>query len=402
VTTDLFADVPAGVRLKAPLDLPNPLSEPELIKELTEQSNKNKPAPSFLGAGSYDHFIPSALKHIIGRSEFYTAYTPYQPEASQGTLQAIYEYQSLICKLTGLEVANASLYDGATALAEAAFMACRITGRKEILVPQTVHPHYREVLKTYCRAADLKLIDVPFDQKTGLTSYPIPLTKDSSCLIIQQPNFFGSLETVDGVADKVHAAGALLVVSAEPISLGLLKAPGHYGADIVVGEGQSLGLPRNFGGPGLGIFATRQEFLRQMPGRIVGLTSDLDGKRGFVLTMSTREQHIRRERATSNICSNEALCALAATVYLSLLGKSGLRLVAELCLQKANYVKGRLGKAVPWQTPTFNEFVIKTDKQVGLDLSLFYPELKGRRLVCVNELVNKEELARLILDVLPA
>jgi glycine dehydrogenase subunit 1 len=407
VSPDLFADVPARVRLSAPLDLPPPLSEPELLKDLLAQSQKNKPASPFLGAGSYDHFIPSALKHIIGRSEFYTAYTPYQPEASQGTLQAIYEYQSLICKLTGMEVTNASLYDGATALAEAAFLACRATGRKEIVVPLTVHPHYRDLLKTYCRAADLKLTELPFDPASGLLPTPHPLSSDTACLIIQQPNFFGGLESVGGLADKVHASGALLIVSADPLSLGLLKAPGHYGADIVVGEGQSLGLPRNFGGPALGLFATRNNFLRQMPGRVVGLTSDLDGKRGFVLTMSTREQHIRRERATSNICSNEALCALAAAVYLSLLGRSGLKLVAELCLQKANYVKKKLlahpscSLSFP-ATPCFNEFVVQTNKKVGLDLAPYYPELKGSRLVCINELTTKKELDNLILNVLPA
>lgn len=385
-----------------PLDLPPPISEPELIAELARQSRQNRPGPSFLGAGSYEHFIPSALKHIIGRSEFYTAYTPYQPEVSQGTLQAIYEYQSLICRLTGMEVANASMYDGATALAEAAFMACRLTGRQEIVVPQAVHPHYREVLRTYCRAADLKLTEVSFDAATGLTSHPIPLTREVSCLILQQPNFFGGLESVAGLAEQVHAAGALLVVCVDPISLGLLKAPGHYGADIVVGEGQPLGLPRNFGGPGLGLFAAKKEFLRQMPGRIVGATNDHGGRRGFVLTMSTREQHIRRERATSNICSNEALCALAAAVYLSLMGKSGLQLVAGLCLQKANYLKGRLAKLVKWQTPTFNEFVVGTEKKVGLDLARFYPELQGWRLVCVNELAGKEELNCLALDILAA
>jgi glycine dehydrogenase subunit 1 len=402
VSPDLFADVPAGVRLKTSLDLPRPLSEPELLKDLLEQSQNNKPASPFLGAGSYDHFIPSALKHLIGRSEFFTAYTPYQPEASQGTLQAIYEYQSLICRLTGMEAANASLYDGATALAEAAFLACRATGRQEILVPLTVHPHYRELLKTYCRAADLKLIEIPFDPASGLLSTPYPLSSNSACLILQQPNFFGGLERVAGLADRIHATGALLIVSADPISLGLLKAPGNYGADIVVGEGQSLGLPRSFGGPALGIFAARKSLLRQMPGRIVGLTTDLDGKRGFVLTMSTREQHIRRERATSNICSNEALCALAATVYLSLLGPSGLRLVAELCLQKTNYVKNKLSGLLIWKTQGLNEFVVKTDKKVGLDLAPFYPELKGCRLVCITELATKEELDRLILNVRPA
>jgi len=400
VTGDLFPDIPAAAKLSRPLALPPPLSEPELLAELLAQSEKNTAASSFLGAGSYDHFIPSALKHIIGRSEFYTAYTPYQAEASQGTLQTIYEYQSMICALTGMDVANASMYDGATALAEAAFMACRLTGRKEIVVSAAVHPNYRQVLRTYCAAADLSLREVPFDKTAGLTPHSAFNIPNSACYIIQQPNFFGNIEVVTDLANKVHAAGALLIASVDPISLGLLKPPGEYGADIVVAEGQPLGLPRNFGGPGLGIFATKKDFIRQLPGRLVGATVDSAGKRGFVLTLSTREQHIRRERATSNICSNEALCALAACVYLSLMGKSGLKKVAELCLQKANYAKKQLTKKARWpDTPSFQEFVIKTDKPVGLDLGRFYPELAGSRLVCATELVKKVELESLISEV---
>ena len=402
MTPGLFPDIPAAVRLKGPLDLPSPLSEPELLEELARAAAQDQQGSGFLGAGSYAHFIPSAVKHIIGRAEFYTAYTPYQPEASQGTLQAIYEYQSLICELTGMDAANASLYDGATALAEAAFMACRITGRRVVVVPTNVHPHYREVLRTYCRAADLVLTEVPFDPKSGLlpTAYSLPPT--TACLILQQPNFFGQIEPVAGLADKVHAAGALLIACVNPVSLGLLKPPGQYGADLVCGEGQPLGLPRNFGGPALGFFAAKNEFIRQLPGRVVGATTDCDGKRGYVLTLSTREQHIRRERATSNICSNEALCALAAAVYLSLMGKSGLKKVAGLCLQKTNYLKGKLGRAVVWPAPVFHELMIKTKKKVGLDLAEFYPELAGCRLVCVTELTKKSELDRLILDVAPA
>lgn len=374
---DLFADIPTSVRLESSLPLPSPLSEPELLEELSKQSEKNSLASAFLGAGSYHHFIPSVVKHVIGRSEFYTAYTPYQAEASQGTLQTIYEYQSMICELTGMGVANASMYDGATAMAEAAFMACRITGRKGIVVSSAVHPNYRQVLKTYCNAADLKLIELPYDQKSGLTTLDIRHWTSSACVILQQPNFFGNIENVQGLAEKVHAAGSLFIVSVDPISLGLLKPPGAYGADIVVGEGQSLGNPQNFGGPGLGIFAAKKEHLRQMPGRIVGATTDIEGKRGFVLTMATREQHIRRERATSNICSNEALCALAACVYLSVMGKQGLRKVAELCLQKANYLKKKLGDKVLWpNTPSFKEFVVKTNKNVGLDLRTHFSELK--------------------------
>ena len=408
MATDLFVDVPEKVRLKTALDLPAALSEPELLEETGRQSQKNKFASSFLGGGSYNHFIPSAVKHLVGRAEFYTAYTPYQPEASQGTLQAIYEYQSMICELTGMDAANASMYDGATALAEAAFMACRITGRKEIVVPTSVHPHYREVLRTYCNAADLTLKEVSFDPKTGLSPVSPLLTPSSACLILQQPNFFGNIEEVTGLAEKVHAQGALLIVCVDPISLGILKAPGDYGADIVVGEGQGLGIPRNFGGPGLGLFATKKEFVRQMPGRIVGKTVDSEGKRGFVLTLSTREQHIRRERATSNICSNEALCALSACVYLSLMGKQGLRKVAELCIQKMAYLKSLiLSNPLPRAesrgsssflfpaSPSFKEVAIRTDKKVGIDLGKYYPELKGCRLVCVTELTKKSEIETL-------
>lgn len=400
---DLFSDIPSSVRLKAPLSLPAPLSEPELLEELRKLADRDQPASFFLGAGIYSHFMPSAVKHIVGRSEFYTAYTPYQAEASQGTLQAIYEYQTLICELTGMDIANASMYDGATALAEAALMAVRITGRKEVSVSTAVHPHYRQVLKTYCNAADLVLTEIPYDPKTGLSSLAPRLSSLVACVILQQPNFFGNIEPVAGLADKVHSSGALFIVSADPISLGLLKPPGRYGADIVVGEGQALGNPPNLGGPGLGIFAAKKDYLRQMPGRIVGATVDAEGRRGFVLTMSTREQHIRRERATSNICSNEALCALAACVYLSLMGKYGLRKVAELCLQKANYLKTSLGNLALWpKTPGFKELAVRTDKKFGIDLSAYYPELKGCRLICVTETVKKEALDKLVRDLAAA
>jgi len=398
---ELFKDIPEKARLKEDLKLPKPLSEPELLEELKSLSNKNSTplssssSSSFLGAGSYNHFIPSVVKHIISRSEFYTAYTPYQAEISQGILQAIYEYQTMICELTGMEAANASMYDGATAMAEAALLACRATGRKEILVSQTVHPNYRAVLKTYAAGADLTVKELLYNKDSGLVPSTQPLAPSTACVIIQQPNFFGNIEEVKGLADTIHKNGSLFIVSADPISLGILKAPGDYGADIVVGEGQSLGNPQNFGGPGLGIFAVKKAYLRQMPGRIVGQTVDSDGKRGFVLTLSTREQHIRREKATSNICSNEALCALAACVYLAVMGKQGLRKVAELCLQKANYLKKKLGDKVVFNTPSFKEFIVRTNKPIGLDLAPFYPELKGCRLICVTELVEKEEMDKL-------
>jgi len=377
---ELFEDIPAQVKLKDLPDLPKPLSEIELLAELKQTSQKNQ-IPSWLGAGSYQHFIPSVVKHLVMRSEFYTAYTPYQAEASQGVLQAIYEYQSMICELTGMDVANASIYDGATALVEAAFLACRATNRKEIAISPNVHPDYRKVLQTYANGADLIVTN--------------ELTAGSACYLLQQPNFFGTIEEVKGLADKIHAKGALFIVSANPISLGALKAPGSYGADVVVGEGQSLGNPQSFGGPGLGIFACKQKYARQVPGRVVGQTTDVEGRRGFCLTLQTREQHIRRERATSNICSNEALVAMAATVYLSVMGKNGLRKVAELCLQKTNYLKKKLGKKVVENGPSFNELVVKSNKPLGLDLGQFYPDRKGHRLICVTELATKTEIDKL-------
>ncbi len=399
---EFFTDISDNVKLKKELPLPAPLSEPELLDELKKASEKNEDFSSLLGGGCYKHFIPSAVKHVISRSEFYTAYTPYQAEASQGILQAIYEYQSMICALTGMDVANASMYDGATALVEAAFLACRATDRKEILVSSVVHPDYRRVLKTYAKGADLKVAEIPYDNKSGRTTEPSSLCTDqTACVVLQQPNFFGCIESVDGIADAFHSRGALFIVSADPISLGLLKAPGDYGADIVVGEGQALGNPASFGGPGLGLFAAKETLTRQVPGRIVGQTVDTEGKRGFCLTLQTREQHIRRERATSNICSNEALAALAASAYLSVMGKAGLRKVAELCLQKANYLRKKVlhlpssSLAFP-NTPCFKEFVIKTKETAGLALEGFYPELKSCRLVCVTELAKKNVLDGLV------
>ncbi|MEA3493306.1 MAG: aminomethyl-transferring glycine dehydrogenase subunit GcvPA [Candidatus Margulisiibacteriota bacterium] len=367
---ELFSDLPDKVALKNLPPLPKPLSEPELLKELGDASKKNKLASPFLGGGSYNHFIPSVVGHIVGRSEFYTAYTPYQAEASQGILQAIYEYQTMICELTGMEVANASMYDGATAMSEAAMLACRYKGKEEIVVSSSVHPEYRKVLKTYADGTSLNIKEVPFDEKTGLTKDPSAyISGQTACLIIQQPNFFGCIE-------DIRKFDPLLIVSVDPVSLGILKAPGEYGADIVVGEGQSLGNPQSFGGPGLGIFAAKKELMRMVPGRIVGKTTDAQGKQAFCLTLQTREQHIRRERATSNICSNEALAALAAAAYFSVMGKQGLRKVAELCLQKSNYLKKRLKDKVLYSAPTFKEFMVK-----------------GRaNPVCVTELVEKDQL----------
>ena len=394
-TDELFRGVPEKAKLKKELPLPSPLSEPELLNKLKRASEKNKSSSSFLGAGCYNHFVPSVVKHIASRSEYYTAYTPYQAEASQGILQVIYEYQSLLCELTGMDVANASMYDGATAMVEAAFLACRVTGRKEILVSAAVHPEYRKVLKTYAKGADLIVREIPYTkdgQSGGLES---GAGNKTACVILQQPNFFGCIENVKGLAEKIHSKGGLFIVSADPISLGILLPPGKYGADIVVGEGQSLGNPQAFGGPGLGLFAVKKDLVRQIPGRVVGQSVDSEGKRGFCLTLQTREQHIRREHATSNICSNEALAALAASVYLSVMGKEGLRKAAELCLQKACYLKKKLADKVVFSSPTFKEFAVKTKQPLGLDLASFYPELKGSRLICVTELTTREEMDQL-------
>lgn len=392
---DLFKDVPEKVRVKTPLSLPPPLSEPELQEELRALSQRNS-SPSLLGGGAYAHFIPSVVKQLVGRAEFYSSYTPYQAEISQGMLQVIYEYQTMLCNLTGMDVANASMYDGATALAEACFLTCRATGRKEVLVASALHPEYRKTLKTYLASADLQLIEVPYSP-LGTTENPEKyLSNKSAGFVLQQPNFFGCIESVRGLAEKIHAAGALFICCVDPISLGILSAPGRYGADLVVGEGQALGNPVAFGGPGLGIFAAKKEYLRQIPGRIVGQTTDHTGKRAFCLTLQTREQHIRREKAASNICSNEALAALSATIYLSLMGKAGLRKVAELCLQKTNYLRHALAPIkIVFSAPTFKELVIKSPKIIGLDLSSYYPERKDCRLISVTELTKKEELDKL-------
>lgn len=414
---DLFADIPSQVRLNRPLDIPAALSEFELRKHLQELSKKNgdlNEYVSFLGAGSYDHFIPSVIDHMLLRSEFYTAYTPYQPEISQGTLTAIFEYQTLICELTGMETSNASMYDGATAMAEAALMACESQRRKKIIVSSTVHPEYREVLNTYAGGQGIELVEAPY--KNGITDIgglTELVDENTAAVIVQHPNFFGSLEKVQEISDLIHGKGGLYIAVVDPISLGILKSPGSYGADIVVGEGQSLGNPMNYGGPQLGFMATSGKMVRKMPGRIVGQTLDNRGQRAFVLTLQAREQHIRREKATSNICSNEALCALAATIYLCLLGKKGLREVATLCVQKANYLKEQLNKngfAPAFNVPFFKEFVVKTTKPVdeinkilldskiigGLALEKYYPELKNHILLCTTEKRTKAEMDNLV------
>ena len=354
---ELFADIPDEFRNPS-LALPSPMSELEVQQELSSLASKNRAlgsGPSFLGAGSYNHFIPAIVKALMTRGEFLTAYTPYQAEASQGTLQVIYEFQTLISNLYGMEVANAGMYDGATSLAEGVLMACRVTRRSHVAVADTLSPYYRQVIEAYCQAQGLELHTVSSGQAPSLD-------QETACLVVQYPNFYGYIEDMAGLTEAAHSQGALLVVSADPMAMGMFQPPGHYGADIVTGEGQPLGIPASFGGPYVGLFATKQEYIRQMPSRLSGRTVDNQGRTGYVLTLQTREQHIRRERATSNICTNEALYALASTIYLAALGKQGLRQVAELCYQKAHYAAGRIaqlpGYSLPFQGTFFQEFVV--------------------------------------------
>lgn len=411
---ELFSDIPESIRLNRPLDLPEALSEMELVRHLKALAGKNVTTDDyacFLGAGAYDHYIPSVIHHLTSRQEFYTAYTPYQPEISQGTLQAIFEYQTMICSLTGMDVSNASMYDGATAVAEAAAMACRTTGRTEVIVAKTVHPQSREVLKTYSRYTGRQVVEWGWkDGRLDHDELDRLLSENTAAVIVQTPNFFGLIEDLSYLADRVHENRSLLIVSCNPVSLALLKPPGELGADIVVGEGQPLGNPLSFGGPGLGFMAVKEKLMRKMPGRIVGETKDRQGRRGFVLTIQTREQHIRREKATSNICSNQSLNALTAAIYLSTLGKSGLKQVASLCCQKARYAYDALLKTKAFSPvfngPFFNEFTVRYRGDVGrlndrlledriiggYPLERDYPEMAGVWLVAVTEKRTRKEI----------
>ena len=418
---ELFSDIPPRARLDRPLALPAALSEAELYRHMRELAGRNADLeryPCFLGAGAYDHLIPSVVRHVVSLPEFYTAYTPYQAEVSQGTLQAIFEFQSLICQLTGMEVANASMYDGASAAAEAALMATAITGRKHVVVSGAVHPEYRAVMATYLANQEVALTTVPWQHgRTDLQALADALQAPGgvAAVVLQHPNFFGVLEEMEQAAELAHRAGALAVAVVDPISLGVLRPPGDYGADIAVGEGQALGNPVSFGGPYLGFFACRKEFMRRMPGRIVGLARDVEGRRAFALVLQTREQHIRRERATSNICTNQGLNALAAAVYLACLGRQGLREVAEACLLKAHYLYDRLlelpGVEAPWQAPFFKEFVVRVGRPAGqlmqalwrrfgiiggLPLGRFEPALEQGVLWCVTEARTRQEMDRLV------
>jgi len=408
---ELFSDIKPHLRPKS-FDLPQGKSEFEVTGHLKDLAAKNATdLICFVGAGFYDHYIPSVVDHLSSRSEFYTAYTPYQPECSQGTLQAIYEYQSAICRLTGMEMANASLYDGGTALYEAMMMARRATGRNRVLVDNAVSPIYRTILYSYTKNLNIEFVEIPVSHgQTDRGAIKKHLDDKVACIILQNPNFFGAIDDHSDIASQAHRVGALVVESAYPIALGLLKTPGEMGADIVTGEGQSLGLPLSFGGPYLGFMATKKEFARKMPGRIVGATTDKEGRPGFVLTLQAREQHIRREKATSNICSNEALCAMRAVIFLCSLGKKGLTELAELNYEKSEFAKGLLkkikGVTVKQSSPTFNEFtvvlpcdpaevigrMIEKGFAAGFPLGRYYPDMKNYMIVAVTEKRTKKEI----------
>ena len=416
---DLFADIAPRFQ-PASFDLPAPLTEVEVRAELARLAARNRIADvSFLGAGAYRHLVPSVVNEVIGRSEFSTSYTPYQPEVSQGTLQSIYEFQSLICELTGMEVASASHYDGATATAEAALMACRLTRRDRVAVSGALSPDYRRVLETYCSGPGIEVVELPADLSMGGSGRTDPaagtgiLDEATACLVVQQPNFLGQLEEMAELAELAHGVGAQLVAVVEPTSLAVLAAPGSYGADIVAAEGQPLGIPVSFGGPYVGLMAAKMASVRQMPGRLVGATRDAQGRRGYVLTLQAREQHIRREKAASNICTNQALCALAATAYLAAVGPHGLREVAELSLTQARHLASALEAAgvgerrfpgayfneVAIQVPDANRRHAKLLEQgivAGLPLGLEYPELGDTLLLAATELTRDADIERLV------
>jgi glycine dehydrogenase subunit 1 len=419
---DLFSLVPPNCRRTRDLNLPQPLSEWDLNRHMEDLSKSVAVAPEFniyVGAGSYEHYIPQVVPYLLSRSEFLTAYTPYQPEISQGTLQAVYEYQTLSAKLLGMEVSNASMYDGASALAEALLMAIRVTRKRRVAVSSLIHPHFRSVVQTYLAPAEYEIIELPYlpNGRTDLSS--LESENDMAVLAVQSPNFFGVIEDLEKCAKQAHDQGALFVTTfTEPLAYGLLKNPGSFGADIAAGEGQSLGIPQSFGGPGLGIFATKMNHVRSMPGRLVGKTTDAEGRRGFVLTLATREQHIRREKATSNICTNNSLCAVAATMYMACLGASGIGELAQLNHDKAEYLKKSLEKegcGIPFHSPTFNEFVVEMpvgfektyqrliEKKIvaGLSLETFFPNLKNHYLFCVTETKSRQDVDNFVRELKP-
>ena len=416
----LFDSIPDGLRLREHLNVPGALSEIELLRKFDALATRNQAARriSFLGAGAYSHYIPTVVDHLISRSEFFTAYTPYQPEISQGTLQAIFEFQTLVCQLTGMDIANASMYDGSTAMAEAALMAERVTKRSKVIVSSAIHPQYLEVAHTYVQHAGIELQHAQFDSATGQTSLSAfdSIDDKTAAIVVQSPNFFGCVEDLAALGEKAHAHGALLIVTVtEAMSFGLLRSPGACGADIVVAEGQSFGVPLSYGGPYVGLFATRDKYARQIPGRLVGEAYDKNGRRGFVLTLATREQHIRREKATSNICTNEGLIALAATVYLETMGRRGVQEAAQQCAQKAHYAAREIAKlkgfSLPFSAPFFNEFVTRapgdaaalldrlaSEKGIdgGIALSRFDSSRPNDFLICVTETNTREEIDEIV------
>ncbi|WP_044340026.1 aminomethyl-transferring glycine dehydrogenase subunit GcvPA [Rossellomorea aquimaris] len=410
---DLFEDIPEKVRFKGDYKIKEAKSETELVKELTKMAAKNadlKSHTSFLGAGVYDHYMPIIVDHVLSRSEFYTAYTPYQPEISQGELQAIFEFQTMICELTGMDVANSSMYDGGTALAEAAMLSAGQTRRKKVLVSSTVHPESRDVLRSYAKGQYIEVVEIPHNNGvTDVEELKKLMSNEIAAVIVQYPNFFGRVEELKAIEEVTHAEKAMFVVSSNPLALGALTPPGKLGADIVIGDAQPFGIPSAFGGPHCGYFAVNKKLMRKVPGRLVGQTVDEDGIRGFVLTLQAREQHIRRDKATSNICSNQALNALAASVAMTALGKQGVKEMALQNIQKAHYAKEAFkakGFSIAFEGPTFNEFVVKVNMPVkeinqkllgkemigGYDLGLVDDSLAQHMLVAVTELRSKEEI----------
>ena len=413
-TDELFSEIPEKVRFKRELNLKKPVNEAQLKKELSDMANKNANLmeySSFLGAGVYDHFMPSVVDHVISRSEFYTAYTPYQPEISQGELQAIFEFQTMISELTGMEIANSSMYDGGTSLAEAVTLSAGHTKRKKVLVSKTVHPESIDVIKTYAKAQHIEVIEIDIkNNQTDLNHLEKELNEEIAGVVVQYPNFFGEIEPLKDIKSLIEKEKkTMMLVSSNPLSLGYLTPPGDLGADIVVGDTQVFGIPAQFGGPHCGYFATTKKLMRKVPGRLVGQTTDEEGVRGFVLTLQAREQHIRRDKATSNICSNQALNALASSVAVSSIGKHGLKKMAVLNMQKSRYLKAQLEEkdiSVTTKGAFFNEFVIKLNDDItkinkklldkgiigGFDLGIIYPELKNHMLVAVTEIRTKEEI----------
>ena len=417
---ELFASIPEPLRLEKPLSLPASLSEPDLVAHMKSLQRLNLNADEyadFLGAGCYRHFSPTVVNHMILRGEFLTSYTPYQPEVSQGTLQTVFEFQTMICMLTGMDIANASMYDGASSLAEAVLMAHRIHGGDEALIARSVHPEYRKVVETYLRGYDIRLIEIPI-KENGQVDFDFisQNVSDQTCAVaVQTPNYFGVIEELSPLGEFLADKKTLFIANVvEALSMAILKPPGGRGADIVVGEGQSFGLAPSFGGPYVGFFATREKYFRQIPGRLVGETVDQEGRRAFTLTLAAREQHIRREKATSNICTNQGLCALAVTVYLTIMGKEGLRELAELNLRKAEYLKNKLeklaGYKIRFASDTFNEFVVECPRPAqeiltalqqekiiaGHPLGIDYPEMDNCLLVCVTEVNTASEIDLLV------